>query len=497
MLPIFLAWYSLNLKGGFHVDEVTYASAGQSIMHGAFYVNMEHPPLAKYFIGLGEMVIGETSFGARFPSVIFAVATLLIVYEIILILTRNKWLAISCAIILGTTLQFYSSAVMAMLDIYLTFFSTLLLYLCIRLFRRDGSSDDRQLLYIGMIAACVFASKYYGLFFVMVAYIFAVVLDRGFGPTDVNMDPKSIAFQVLTRISGVRSKLFCTGFLVLSLIIFAPYLLRPQSVLEGLLFNSNHLAEGNIVMVAGTPYQFPPIWSYIYWIPDVWGRRIAVPLILSVFGIILLISKKPNFILLFMGCYFLFPLIAMSLMTVKFSRYILPLLPTAIVLIVLFFGFLLDRQTEWSSNLPRKSRIKIAALGSAAVILLMAVNVVGVVQKPQISYDSEYDGAADKIIAIYDKENRDSLIVLSWSRASLMYYLEPKIAKRNITVYDLNYFDNRTDRALDLLKSHTIDFVVDYENQPRFTKIDAYQYIRQNYLEKIKIRRILFLWRMS
>jgi predicted membrane-bound dolichyl-phosphate-mannose-protein mannosyltransferase len=82
-LLIFLAWYSLNLKGGFHVDEVTYASAGQSIMHGAFYVNIEHPPLAKYFIGLGEMVVGETSFGARFPPVIFAVATLLLVYEII------------------------------------------------------------------------------------------------------------------------------------------------------------------------------------------------------------------------------------------------------------------------------------------------------------------------------------------------------------------------------------------------------------------------------
>jgi len=40
-------------------------------------------------------------------------------------------------------------------------------------------------------------------------------------------------------------------------------------------------------------------------------------------------------------------------MTVKFSRYILPLQPTAIVLTVLFFGFLLNQQTEWSSTLPK------------------------------------------------------------------------------------------------------------------------------------------------
>jgi hypothetical protein len=184
------------------------------------------------------------------------------------------------------------------------------------------------------------------------------------------------------------------------------------------------------------------------------------------------------------------------LMTVKIDRYIFPLLPLAIVLIVLFFGFLLDEQTEWLSTLSQKSHIKILALGSAVIILILAANLVGIAQKPHINYDSEYDGAAEKIISIYDKENRDSLEILS-KRAPLMYYLGPKVAKRNITVYDLDYSGRQNGRTLELLKSGIIDYVVDYQDQPRFTKTDIYQYIRQNYLEKLRIRHILFLWRMT
>lgn len=73
-----------------------------------------------------------------------------------------------------------------------------------------------------------------------------------------------------------------------------------------------------------------------------------------------------------------------------------------------------------------------------------------------------------------------------------MYYLGPKMAKGNIMSTPWIWQKN-----LNLLESGTINFVVDYEIQPRFIKTSAYQYIRHNYPKKLLYNAGFIPWRRA
>ncbi|WP_144760165.1 glycosyltransferase family 39 protein [Curtobacterium sp. 9128] len=46
-------------------DEATYVKAGLAYVHGAFELNREHPPTAKYLFGLAQLVAGDGATGPR------------------------------------------------------------------------------------------------------------------------------------------------------------------------------------------------------------------------------------------------------------------------------------------------------------------------------------------------------------------------------------------------------------------------------------------------
>ncbi len=68
-------------------DEFLYVSGAKALYHqtpgmwlGVPYSNPEHPPLAKYLIGLGVLSLGDNSAGWRAASVVFGSLTLVVIF---------------------------------------------------------------------------------------------------------------------------------------------------------------------------------------------------------------------------------------------------------------------------------------------------------------------------------------------------------------------------------------------------------------------------------
>ncbi|MEM4060130.1 MAG: phospholipid carrier-dependent glycosyltransferase [Pyrobaculum sp.] len=90
------------------------------------YYNLEHPPLAKYVIAAVEAVRDEPPFW-RLPSIALGVGALVLVFLTARKLAGDTWaLAAAALIVFDNT--FRAMAGIAMLDIYLAFFTALLAY---------------------------------------------------------------------------------------------------------------------------------------------------------------------------------------------------------------------------------------------------------------------------------------------------------------------------------------------------------------------------------
>lgn len=96
------------------------------------YLNLEHPPVGKYIIGLSMLLVGDYPLGWRLPLIIAGVATALLVYMIILELTRNHFVSLVGGILFSLDTMTRSVFSIALLDGFVAFLTTLSLYLAIR-----------------------------------------------------------------------------------------------------------------------------------------------------------------------------------------------------------------------------------------------------------------------------------------------------------------------------------------------------------------------------
>ncbi|MEM4605016.1 MAG: phospholipid carrier-dependent glycosyltransferase [Pyrobaculum sp.] len=218
---LFLAWQVVTLPGsdgGYISDEVWYVSASRNILHDFFkaeggsryytapedcltngsrvvkvytnidvvtaegpvtcfirrgfpypdkpgilnYYNLEHPPLAKYILAFVIWLRDEPIYW-RLPSIIFGAATVVLVYAIARRVAGRAWAAVAAgALALDNT--FRSMAGIAMLDIYLAFFTTLLVYMYVY----------NRILAVGFVLGLAASVKYSGAFPLFgLAYLYA------------------------------------------------------------------------------------------------------------------------------------------------------------------------------------------------------------------------------------------------------------------------------------------------------------------------------------
>lgn len=95
------------------------------------YMNLEHPPLVKYFIGLSMVLLGDYPAFWRVPSIIAGTLILLFIFLLFReVVKKDTWLVLGLATALITAFDktFRSMSMVAMLDIFVALFTMLTLY---------------------------------------------------------------------------------------------------------------------------------------------------------------------------------------------------------------------------------------------------------------------------------------------------------------------------------------------------------------------------------
>ncbi|MEL9909517.1 MAG: phospholipid carrier-dependent glycosyltransferase [Desulfurococcus sp.] len=145
------------------------------------YMNLEHPPLGKYIIGL-SLLLGDNPFTWRLPSIISTTLLFLLGYAVTLYILRGitseplaRLIALATPLLMLTDNSYFTVGALAMLDSFLALFTLLGLYMLVEHgYASLGSRVARVLVF--SLAGCVKAS---GLFAVPGDFIEGLLDKRG------------------------------------------------------------------------------------------------------------------------------------------------------------------------------------------------------------------------------------------------------------------------------------------------------------------------------
>jgi predicted membrane-bound dolichyl-phosphate-mannose-protein mannosyltransferase len=129
------------------------------------FLNLEHPPLAKYIIGLSMLTLGDEPVNWRIPGIIAGAITILLVYLMVAKLIKNEFIALFVYLFAFTDPIFKAMSSIAMLDIYAAFFMTLSAWLAMR------RNYFLSALAVGLAASC----KLNGVFSAGALFLFMII----------------------------------------------------------------------------------------------------------------------------------------------------------------------------------------------------------------------------------------------------------------------------------------------------------------------------------
>ena len=492
LLVILGFWYFTNLGGALSCDEVIYAKAGYSIINGNIYVNLEHPPLAKYFIGMGQLIFGTTSFGARFAIAILGLLTIYMTYQVGRLL-HDRFTGFMSAFLLGGTYFFVKHLTTCMLDVPLAFFAVTLLFVMLKCIKIDNLSQ-KHLFFIGFLSACTITVKYYGVFFAVIPLGYLLVEQwKKYG----------LSYRLISSL-----KYYIVGGLFLFILVYSPYLFishppipstyHAPTFIDNLLnipilgnfgynfgtsflINFRHLAKGHLAMVRATLYQSPPFWVYLYWL-YVRGNWIYIlGLLISLCYIAYDIVKSRGKKQIVLISFILFFLLCLSLFNVKMPRYLIALFPIIAVCSVYYVYKLLININQNLSILKRHfSPENLSRVILIVIILLVILTpnspLADSIRRP-INTDSNYDQAA-KFVKNYAESKDHEIVVLSFYPHILEYYLEKLDQGSNVNIVNLDYGkDEISSSSLRMIDEGKVDIVIDPGDQ-RFRNTELYHNIR-------------------
>jgi 4-amino-4-deoxy-L-arabinose transferase-like glycosyltransferase len=173
LIIVFSVWYLLNIGGAIRGDESVFALQGYYFMKGNMPAE-QYRPMGRYFMGLGQLIFGRTTFGAKFFVFILSILTIYLTYKVARVLS-NRIYGFFPALILGIIPLYGDQSVSCLLDIILTFFGTLLFFFALKCFKiQDIIKKQRLIFLIGALSICTLATKLYGAGFSLVVFLFLV-----------------------------------------------------------------------------------------------------------------------------------------------------------------------------------------------------------------------------------------------------------------------------------------------------------------------------------
>ena len=262
MAVLLLAAYTAFFRLGFedwHTDEPIYSKAGLAyIQEGDFSINQEHPFLAKYVLGVAQVVSGSSETEAvRMPAATASLLTGLVLFAFGR-RVAGYWagvLALALWTISPLTLTFGRDAT---IEIFLIFFSTLALYLGWR-WAESGSWWFAG--FGGAAVGLATASKLVGILF-LPAILLVGLLKIGLG--------RRLVFG---------GTLVSLAALATVLITYAPAWSEAPSAIRYMFeFQSQHNDRGARQKINGVVYKFPPWWAHLWWQWEFYGTLASLSL---------------------------------------------------------------------------------------------------------------------------------------------------------------------------------------------------------------------------
>lgn len=467
LLAVFAVWYLSHLDGALSIDEAIYAESGYGLVTGNPYLNPTHAiaPTAKYVTGLSQVVLGQSSIAVRLPAALFGLGTLYVTYRLGRRL-RGRWLGLAATTLVGTTYLFANYAVRMMLDIPLAFFFTAALLA--GLAWRDEPSAVRGYLF-GVLIVATATTKIYGPIYALplLGLLAAGAMDREDRKQSLTLlRPPVLAGGALVVLLYFPFAVFShppvvksygpTVQTVLSIPILGNYAyIAGQAIAKNFL----HLGSGHAVVVGGTIYQEPPIWTYFQWFVEHGGAIYLGGVVIAAAVLpVAAIQQRRN--ILWLSVSLLVPLTALSLLTVKFPRYVIPLYPLAVLCGLCTAAWLLSAVIDRFSLSPDTETV---VAGSLLVVVIFGVAVLPSAQaqsaEDTIREDSGFDDAAAAVEA-YAESGDGNTTVLSYHPSALRYYLDQDTS---VTVENLEPGNTSTalrESQLDRIVAGDVDLVI-------------------------------------
>jgi 4-amino-4-deoxy-L-arabinose transferase-like glycosyltransferase len=258
LLAAYTAFFRLGLED-WHTDEPVYRIAGlQYVQDNNFSMNQEHPFLAKYVLGITQMVSGSSEAEVvRFPAATASLLTGLILFAFAR-RVAGYWvgvLALALWTISPLTMTFGR---VATLEVFLAFFCTLALYLGWR-WAESGSWWFAGL--CGVAIGLATASKVVGILFLP-----AILL---VGLLKLGVSRRFIFQSVLVGLAAAAT----------ALATYAPLGSEAPSAIQYMLeFQSHHNDRGHRQKINDVVYKFPPWWAHLWWQWEFYGTLATLSL---------------------------------------------------------------------------------------------------------------------------------------------------------------------------------------------------------------------------
>lgn len=293
-------------------DDCFYAQKAKEIhqtgswmtMHYAGEPAFENPPFFIWLVALSYKIWGVNEYGAIFPSALFGVLCVLLVYLLSNELFHS-WIAFFSSLILTTTFYFTKYARHAMIDITLSLFVTLALFALVLALRRD----KRCFVLWGLaISVSVLLKSVLGFFPLLITVVYMLLTGRW----------KMMLDKWFLIGSGIVLTIGCSWYI-------------HQYLTFGEMFLSVHF--GWLIMQRGFQLEPEPWYAHLSYIEDLLRHYWPwVPVFAwSLYRFIRLALKRDDNALL-LTCWILLYLSIMSLTQSRMLWYIMPIFPAAAII---------------------------------------------------------------------------------------------------------------------------------------------------------------------
>ena len=258
LLAAYTAFFRLGVEE-WDIDEPIYRNAGLAYVQDSNYTNnQEHPFLAKYILGVTQVVFGSSEAGVvRIPAATASLLTGLVLFAFAR-KVAGYWvgvLALALWTISPLTLAFGR---VATLEVFLAFFCTLALYLGWR-WAESGSWWFAG--FAGVAIGLAAASKVVGILFL------PAILLVGLLKLDVS---RHLIFQgMLVALAAAAT----------ALATYAPLGSEAPSAIQYMLeYQSHHNEGGHSQKINDVVYKFPPWWAHLWWQWEFYGTLATLSL---------------------------------------------------------------------------------------------------------------------------------------------------------------------------------------------------------------------------